>query len=103
MKFIKFLVVCLISISISSCASEMERDAIKMAESAIRLQQIRERMNMNDRSNIHGKPISRQEYQSYAQEHIELFNQMSEKYNSIGQWDEFSQLVSDKIRESEQE
>ncbi len=100
MKLLKLLAAGLVLLTVSACASEIERDATKMAESAIELNQLRQRMN--DRSNLHGKPVSRQEFYRYEQKHIELFNQMSEKYGSSReQWKEFTQLVDEKIKESE--
>jgi len=100
MKFFKYLAAYLILLTVSACGSEIDRDATKMAESSIELNQLRQRMN--DRSNLHGKPISRQEFNRYEQKHIELFNQMSEKYgHSLEEWKEFQQLVNKKIRESE--
>ncbi len=100
MKSLKHLAVCLIILTVSACGSEIDRDATKMAESSIELNQLRQRMN--DRSNLHGKPVSRQKLHRYEQKHIELFNQMSEKYGrSREQWKEFQQLVNKKIQESE--
>lgn len=100
MKFIKFLVACLILFTVSACGSEIDRDASKMAESSIELGHLMQRMG--DRSNLNGKPVSRQELRSYQAKHIELYNQMSEKYGqSPEQWKEFQQLVNKKIREAE--
>lgn len=100
MKFLKLMAAGLIVLSVSACGSEIERDATKMAESSIELNQLQQRMS--NRSNLGGKPVSRQELQSYQQKHIELFNEMSEKYgNSPEQWNEFQQLVNQKIQESE--
>ena len=100
MRFLKLLAAGLTFLAISACGSEIDRDASKMAESSIELNKLRQRMN--DRSNLHGKPASRQEVQSYEQKHIELFNEMSEKFGtSPDQWKEFQQLVNQKIKESE--
>lgn len=100
MKILKLFAACLLLLTVSSCGSEMERDADKMAESAIELKQLQQRMG--DRSNLHGKPVSRQEMQSQQKKHIELFNQMSEKYGSSQeQWKEFQQLVNQKIKEAD--
>lgn len=100
MKILKLLATGIILLAVSACGSEIDRDATKMAESSIELNQLRQRMN--DRSNLHGKPVSIQELQRYEQKHIELFNQMSEKYgNSREQWNEFQRLVNQKIQESE--
>ena len=100
MKSLKLFTASLILLTVSACGSEIDRDATKMAESSIELEQLRQRKN--DRSNLNGKPVSRQELQRYEQEHIELFNQMSEKYgNSPKQWKEFKQLVNQKIKEAE--
>lgn len=100
MKILKLFAAGLLLMTVSACGSQMERDADKMANSAIELQQLQQRMS--DRSNLHGKPISRQELNLYEQKHIELFNQMSEKYGSSPeQWKEFQKLVNKKIRESE--
>lgn len=100
MKILKLLAVGLIVLSVSACGSEIDRDATKMAESSIELNQLRQRMS--NRSNLGGKPVSRQELQRYEQKHIELFNEMSGKYGSSPeQWNEFQQLVNQKIKESE--
>lgn len=100
MKILKLLATSLVLLTVSACGSEIDRDATKMAESSIELQQLRQRMN--DRSNLHGKPVSRQEVQCYERKHIELFNQMSEKYGSSPeQWKEFQQLVNQKIKDTE--
>lgn len=100
MRFLKFVAACLLLLTVTACGSEIDRDAAKMAESSIELNQLRQRMN--DRSNLHGKPVSRQEFRRYELKHIELFNQMSEKYGSSReQWKEFQQLVNKKIQESE--
>lgn len=100
MKLLKLLATGLVLLAVSSCGSEMDRDASKIAESAIELQHLRQRAA--DRSNLHGKPVSRQELQRYAQKHVELFNQMNEKYGSSPeQWNEFKQLVNQKIKEAE--
>lgn len=99
-KLLKLLAVGLIFLTVSACGSEIDRDASKMAESSIELQQLRQRMG--DRSNLHGKPVSRQEVQRCEQKHIELFNQMSAKYGSSPeQWKEFQQLVNQKIKDAE--
>ncbi|MGM9801257.1 MAG: hypothetical protein ACI309_02990 [Candidatus Limisoma sp.] len=100
MKILKLLATGLVLLTVSACGSEIDRDATKVAESSIELQQLRQRMN--DRSNLHGKPISRQEVQSQQKKHIELFNQMSEKYGSSQeQWKEFQELVNQKIKEAD--
>lgn len=100
MKFLKLLAIGLVFLTVSACGSEIDRDATKMAESAIELQQLHQRMG--DRSNLHGKPVSRQEYHEYEQKHIELFDQMSEKYRSSPeQWKEFKELVNQKIKDAE--
>lgn len=100
MKILKLLATGLFLITISACGSEIDRDATKMAESSIELNQLQQRMS--NRSNLGGKPVSRQELQSYQQKHIELFNEMSGKYGSSPeQWNEFQQLVNQKIKESE--
>lgn len=100
MKIIKLLTIGLILLTCSACGSEIERDATKMAKSAIEINQIHQRMN--DRSNLHGKPLSMEEVQRYEKEHIELFNKMSEKYGSSREeWKEFQQLVNQKIKELE--
>lgn len=99
MKLLKLLASSLILLTISACGSEMERDANKMAESSIELTQLRQRMY--DRSNLHGKPVSSKELQRCEQKHIELLNQMSQKYgNTPDQWKEFQELVNQKIEEA---
>ncbi len=100
MKMLKFLAACLLLFVVSACDSEIERDATKMAESTIELKQLRERSK--NRSNLNGKPVSRQELSQYEQQHIKLFNQMSEKYgHSRDEWKEFQKLVNEKIKEAE--
>lgn len=100
MKLLKYFAVCLLVFAVSACGSEIDRDATKMAESSVELTQLRQRMA--NRSNLAGQPVSRQEVQRFEQKHIELFNQMSEKYGSSPeQWKDFQQRVNKKITELE--
>ena len=82
----------------SSCGSQMERDATKMAERVVELEQVQKRMN--NRSNFGGKRMSEQEYDQYAREYIEYANKMLEKYSETReQRQEFSRLVEKKADE----
>lgn len=79
-----------------SCASEMERDAEKLAERAVEFDQMQRRFG--DRSNLQGKPISRQELEASTREYIEYSNRMMEKYSSTPeQQEKFSRMVTEKI------
>lgn len=81
-----------------ACSSQMERDANKMAKRAIEFQQVQKRAG--DRSNLNGKPMSREELQTYTEEYIEYTKQMLEKYNETPEMQkEFVELVDKKIEE----
>jgi hypothetical protein len=81
-----------------SCASQMERDATKMAKRAIEFEQTTKRME--DRSNLGGKRMSEQEYDQYARDYIEFANQLHKKYSQTPEEQErFYQLVEKKRNE----
>ncbi len=81
-----------------ACSSQMERDANKMAKRAIEFEQVQKRAG--DRSNLSGKPMSREELETYTKEFIEYANQMLEKYSETPEMQkEFKDLVSKKIEE----
>ncbi|MBQ6755036.1 MAG: hypothetical protein IJR03_07540 [Bacteroidales bacterium] len=81
-----------------ACSSQMERDATKLAKRAIELEQVQKRAG--DRSNLGGKPMSREELETYTKEFIEYANQMLEKYNETPEMQkEFKELVEKKIEE----
>ena len=75
-----------------SCASEMERDAKKMAKRIVELEQAQHRME--DRSNLGGRRMSEQEYQQLARDYIEFANKLNSKYSKTWeQHEEFYMLV----------
>jgi len=81
-----------------ACTSQMERDAEKMAKRAVELEQVIKRMD--DRSNLGGKRMSKQEYQQYASDYIEFANRLHEKYNKTPEMkEEFYKLVDKKMKE----
>jgi hypothetical protein len=76
----------------------MERDATKMAKRVVELEQVQKRME--DRSNLGGKRMSKQEFEQYSREYIEYANKMLEKYSETReQKQEFYQLVEKKADE----
>lgn len=81
-----------------SCASQMERDATKMAKRAVEFEQITKRME--DRSNLGGKRMSEQEYDQYARGYIEFAKNMFNKYDETPEMkEEFYEMVNDKMDE----
>lgn len=81
-----------------SCSSSMERDATKMAKRVVELEQVQKRME--DRSNLGGKRMTKQEYEQYSREYIEYANKMLEKYSETpDQRSEFYNLVEKKVKE----
>lgn len=100
MNIFRHIAVVLLLVAATACGDDIDRDATKVAESSVELTQLRQRMA--NRSNLAGQPVSRQEVQRFEQKHIELFNQMSEKYGSSPeQWKDFQQRVNKKINELE--
>lgn len=100
MKKITFLTLFLsvVMFVFVACSSQMERDANKMAKRAIEFEQVQKRAG--DRSNLSGKPMSREELETYTKEFIEYANQMLEKYSETPEMQkEFKDLVSKKIEE----
>lgn len=84
----------------SACGSQMERDADKMAKRAVEFRHTQERFA--DRSNMHGKPMSREELEEYSKEYIDYATKMLEKYDETPEMKrEFYQLVEKKISEME--
>lgn len=99
---LKLGVLSLFVMFLASCSSQMERDATNMAERTIELEQMQERMK--DRSNLRGKPITRQEYNQFSQEYLDYSNEMLEKYSETPeQQKEFSDLVEKKTKELKNE
>lgn len=82
----------------AACSSPMERDATKMAKRVVELEQVQKRME--DRSNLGGKRMTKQEYEQYSREYIEYANKMLEKYSETpDQRSEFYNLVEKKVKE----
>lgn len=95
---LKFLTLFLTLMFFASCSSQMERDATKMAKRVVELEQVQKRME--DRSNLGGKRMSKQEFEQYSREYIEYANKMLEKYSETReQKQEFYQLVEKKADE----
>lgn len=85
-------------IAFPSCASQMERDATKLAKRAVEFEQVQKRMG--DRSNLGGKRMSEKEYQQYARDYIEFANKLNAKYNETPEMhEEFYNMVEDKMKE----
>lgn len=94
-KIIVFVV--LAAFMFSSCSSPMERDAKRMAKRVIEFEQLQRRFE--DRSNLFGKPISRQEIEQETKEFIEFANQMYDKYSeSVENRQEFNEMVEKEIK-----
>lgn len=80
------------------CSSQMDRDATKMAKRVVELEQVQKRME--DRSNLGGKRMTKQEYEQYSRDYFEYANKMLEKYSETPeQKREFYQLVEKKANE----
>ena len=95
---LKFLTLFLTLMFFASCSSQMERDATKMAKRVVELEQVQKRME--DRSNLGGKRMPKQEFEQYSREYIEYANKMLEKYSETReQKQEFYQLVEKKADE----
>lgn len=95
---LKLLALSLTVMFFASCSSQMERDATKMAKRVVELEQVQKRME--DRSNLGGKRMSKQEFEQYSREYIEYANKMLEKYSETReQKQEFYQLVEKKADE----
>ncbi len=95
---LKILTLFLTLMFFASCSSQMERDATKMAKRVVELEQVQKRME--DRSNLGGKRMSKQEFEQYSREYIEYANKMLEKYSETReQKQEFYQLVEKKADE----
>lgn len=91
-------VVVVMIIAFPSCASQMERDAAKLAKRAVELEQVQKRME--DRSNLGGKRMSEQEYQQYARDYIEFANKLNMKYSDTPEMhEEFYKMVNEKMKE----
>lgn len=94
----KLLALSLTVMFFASCSSQMERDATKMAKRVVEFEQVQKRME--DRSNLGGKRMSKQEFEQYSREYIEYANKMLEKYSETReQKQEFYQLVEKKAKE----
>ena len=95
---LKLLTLSLTVMFFVSCSSQMERDATKMAKRVVEFEQVQKRME--DRSNLGGKRMSKQEFEQYSREYIEYANKMLEKYSETReQKQEFYQLVEKKADE----
>lgn len=95
---LKFWALFLTMLFFTSCSSQMDRDATKMAKRVVEHEQVRKRME--DRSNLGGKRMTEQEYEQYSREYIEYANKMLEKYSDTReQKQEFYQLVEKKASE----
>lgn len=80
------------------CSSQMDRDAAKMAKRVFELEQVQKRME--DRSNLGGKRMTKQEYEQYSRDYIEYANKMLEKYSETPEQKRvFYQLVEKKANE----
>ena len=89
---------CAAVLLLGSCGSSMERDAEKMAKRAIEFEQMQQRSQ--DRSNLFGKPMSREEQEKATKEYIEFTNRILSKYDeTLEMHREFVDLVINKIRE----
>ena len=89
------LIACAFFFVCSACGSQMERDASKLAKRAVEMEQVQQRFG--DRSNLQGKPMSREELNAYIEEYTEYTNQMLEKYSQTPEMSaEFIQLVDAK-------
>ncbi|MBO4308024.1 MAG: hypothetical protein J5848_06925 [Bacteroidales bacterium] len=104
MKILKRITLLLsasvIMMMFSACGSSMERDAERMAKRAVEFKEVQKRFG--DRSNLGGKPMSRQELERYSKDYIEYANKMLEKYSGNREMsEEFKQLVNKKIKELE--
>ena len=73
--FLVLSVVLGMLLTFSSCASQMERDAEKMAKRAVELEQAQHRME--DRSNIGGRRMTEQEYQQLDRDYIEFASKLN--------------------------
>jgi len=95
---LQFLTLFFSAMFFASCASQMDRDATKMAKRVVELEQVQKRME--DRSNLSGKRMTEKEYEQYSREYIEYANKMLEKYSKTReQKQEFYQLVEKKANE----
>lgn len=90
-------VICAVLL-LSSCTSQMERDAEKMAKKAYQLEQSAKKME--NRSNLGGRRMTEQEYDQQAREYIEFANRLHEKYSKTPEMkEEFYKLVDRKLKE----
>ena len=92
------LLMIVLVMTMVGCSSQMDRDATKMAKRVVELEQVQKRME--DRSNLGGKRMTKQEYEQYSRDYIEYANKMLEKYSETPeQKREFYQLVEKKANE----
>jgi outer membrane lipoprotein-sorting protein len=95
---LRLLALTLLVVLLLGCSSQMDRDATKMAKRVVELEQVQKRME--DRSNLGGKRMTKQEYEQYSRDYIEYANKMLEKYSETPeQKQEFYQLVEKKANE----
>ena len=99
MKKVLFsLLMIVLVMTMVGCSSQMDRDATKMAKRVVELEQVQKRME--DRSNLGGKRMTKQEYEQYSRDYIEYANKMLEKYSETPeQRREFYELVEEKANE----
>lgn len=92
------LLVIVLAMTMVGCSTQMDRDATKMAKRVVELEQVQRRME--DRSNLGGKRMTKQEYEQYSRDYIEYANKMLEKYSETPEKKrEFYQLVEKKANE----
>lgn len=90
-----FSIVSVMAMIFTACSSEIERDADMMIQREIEYRETN--IRFLDRSNLHGKPMSRQELEAYNREYEEFCNQMMAKYSQTPEMrDEFKQLLNEK-------
>ena len=97
-KTISVLLVLSLSILLlTGCSNQiMNWDAYKLAKRVVELEQVQKRMD--DRSNLRGKRMSKQEYENYYHEFNRYANKMLEKYSETPeQKQEFYNLVENKV------
>ena len=99
MKKVLFsLLMIVLVMTMVGCSSQMDRDATRMAKRVVELEQVQRRME--DRSNLGGRRMTKQEYEQYSREYIDFANKMLEKYSETPeQRREFYQLVEKKADE----
>ena len=83
---------------IVSCGSQMERDAKKMAKRVVEFEKVQQRFS--NRSNLMGKPMSREELEKYNKEYMEYATSMLEKYDETPEMrQEFYKMGEEKAQQ----